>query len=123
MSEATFTKQCELAWRRMGANVVPYVASERNLNGFPDRIVMWRGVALFIELKGAATMLRPVQVYQLQEIERRLPRSAWVVRELPAGGCSICNPVGLQVITQPTLEDALIWMWQQSLESKPKVVV
>ena len=64
MTEAIYRKKLCRELRRIGAMVIPYVASTRGLSGTPDIYLShkkWQG---WLEFKGANTKLTPIQ-YQV----------------------------------------------------------
>ena len=61
MSEAIYRKKRCRELRRIGAMIIPYVASTRGMSGTPDIYLShkkWRG---WLEFKGERTVVRPIQ--------------------------------------------------------------
>ena len=78
--ETKLTKRWVGAMEGRGAVVVPYVASQMQPSGYPDRIVWhawWTG---WIELKGHRTRVQRNQRLRMRELNRRRAGSAYVFR-------------------------------------------
>lgn len=90
-SEIPYTRTiCDLL-RNHNAEIIPYVASERNRPNVPDRIIWHRYWHGFIEFKGVDTAIRPGQRILINELNKRVPGSAFVVR---AATLVKTNPAG-----------------------------
>lgn len=79
MKEAEFTSITCRAFEKLNAVIIPIVQGKESKPGVPDRFIAhtyWQG---FIEFKGHATKIRPIQSIVLRELKKR-GVNAFVVR-------------------------------------------
>lgn len=87
MGELEWTATIVKQMRSVGAIVVPYVGNMRQKNGFPDRILISGKLrcAVFLEFKDEETRIESLQQYTIDEINKRHPYTAFVIRRQNSG--------------------------------------
>lgn len=81
INESEYTRIICNEIKDYGGIVIPYVASNMNAIGIPDRLVIHRLVGIIlIEFKGLKTKLKPHQAYKIKEINRLVHNGAFIVR-------------------------------------------
>ena len=96
------------------AIAIPYVGSDMQPAGYPDRIVVskfWRG---FIEFKGPTTRIEPLQKERLQDLNLNQPGCAWIARAPNL----IQDPWGKTVATWPGVKGWQLLVACRNLEMK-----
>ena len=89
MRETEWTGELLAHAQSVGAVYLAVVGSEMQQPGWPDRYlshVLWHG---WVEFKGQRTVIEPLQVKRMKELNMRRPGSAWVVRHGPSPLCAL----------------------------------
>ena len=82
VNEITWTQKLTKQMRDVGALVVPYVGNTRQINGFPDRIIISSiiGAIVLVEFKGLTTKVTHMQANFHVTANRQAPGCCFLVR-------------------------------------------
>ncbi len=99
-----------------GAIVVPYVGSQRQPNGYPDRIIWskhWNG---WVEFKDVTTRLASEQKYRIDHLNMRCKGSAVVCRFGTQWYHGTFEDTDGNTLAQWNNPEEFIWLLSQGLE-------
>jgi hypothetical protein len=82
MAEISFTKKQVQILKSKGAKVISLVGSIRQQPGLPDRILIHKRIGIkFLEFKGIKTITQLHQKRLLAEINEKVEKSCFIIRE------------------------------------------
>lgn len=126
MSESTFTAKLCTEMRKHGALVhVNYNGGKFNVPGWPDRLVIWRGVHSHLEFKAPDGKLSKAQQLTIHDINAH-GGNAYVIREFVPDGKfahtgEIENETGKHLHCFVTAGGLLDWLQRDARVYVPKL--
>lgn len=69
--ESKFTKAICNEFKKLGAKIITIAGGRFQEPGLPDRLVIWRGLHIWLEFKGEKTQVQQHQLNQMAELSAR----------------------------------------------------
>src|SRR5690606_35186926 len=86
--------------RSKGAQIRSLTGNVMDAEGWPDRLIVIKGLSVMVEFKGPRTQIRPIQRVTLRRIHQLCPGSVLIARQIASDklGGYVLHPETLEAI-------------------------